>query len=243
MFCDRAGPLGRLIGAGLALLAPLAEAQLLELEIAPTADTSIYQDANDLSNGAGIYLFSGRIANGLRRRALLRFDDLSAIPDDAIIQEVVLRLTLSRKREEAGPITFFLHRLLAPWGEANSDAGVPGGMGIAADDGDATWSHRFFPNDLWAEDGGDFDAESSTSRLVDDVGDYEWPSTERTLNDLALWRADPSANHGWVVVDRLTAPLAHARRFHAREDSDPALQPRLIIRYDQVLLRDGFESP
>lgn len=221
----------------------MAEAQLLEIEIAPSADTSIYQDANDLSNGAGVYLFAGRIANGLRRRALLRFDDLSAIPDDAIIQEVTLRLSLSRKREEAGPVTFFLHRVLATWGEATSDAGVPGGMGIAADEGDATWSHRFFPDDLWVENGGDYEADSSTSLLVDDVGDYEWPATERTLSDLALWRAEPAANHGWIVLDRLTAPLAHARRFHAREASDPSLQPRLIVRYDQVLLRDGFEDP
>lgn len=229
------------LGLGLVLAAE-AQAQLLELEIAPTADTTLFQDADNLSNGAGIHLFAGRIANGLRRRPLLRFADLSSIPEDAVIVEVTLRLSLSRKRQGAGPLRLFVHRLAATWGEAGSDAGTPGGVGAAAAPQDATWGQRFFPDEDWVNGGGDYDPEESTSVLVDDIADYTWPATDRTLADLRAWRADPESNHGWILVDRVSAPVAHARRFYAREESNAARQPRLIVRFELPLFKDSFEQ-
>ncbi len=230
------------ITAGLLGGVSLSSAQTIEVEIAPTADTSIYQDADNLSNGAGVFSFVGRIDNGLRRRALIRFADLSAIPNNAVIQAVEVRLWLSRKRMGAGPITIFAHRLTSDWGESTSDALIPGGMGALAAIGDATWANTFFPDQQWNTAGGDFDAEVSSSAFVNDIGAYVWSDSAKMRADFTGWLSNPSSNYGWIFLDSLTSPLRHARRFNTREINDVPTQPRLIVRYELALFRDGFEE-
>src|SRR6185295_1664622 len=122
--------------AGLGLVARLGAAAEMALE--PAHDNSMYEEYPGNSNGAG-YLFAGRAGGGGIRRALLRFDVARSIPAGARIDAVQLRLSVSRA-SNAAPEPAALHRMLAPWGEASSNAGERSGSGTAAQDGDATWS-------------------------------------------------------------------------------------------------------
>src|SRR5436190_12557396 len=65
---------------------------LTTVTLTPVADNTIYQDAGNLSNGAGQFLFSGQASfRALARRALLKFDVASAVPAGAHINSVALQ--------------------------------------------------------------------------------------------------------------------------------------------------------
>ena len=105
----------------------------------PSQDTSLFGDEANTSNGAGEFLFTGRVARrggSLERRALLAFDVAGQVPEGATISAV--SLTLHMSRTVAGPHPASLHRVTAAWGEAGSDARGEEGEGIAAQQGDAT---------------------------------------------------------------------------------------------------------
>ncbi len=221
---------------------PMTPAQVTEVTLDATADNTIYQDNTDHSNGEGEYLFAGRIKSGLRRRALLRFDDLSSIPASAAIASVRLDIYLSRVNDTAGALNLFLHRVESAWGESTSNAGAPGGLGVMASQGDATWTQRFFPDLDWHEPGGDFSAQFSSQTLVSGVGLYSWPDSPMMRADLTSWIADSETNHGWIVLDNLLAPLGHARRFNSRENSDVSTRPKLVVSYEFPMFLDSFEQ-
>jgi hypothetical protein len=94
------------------------------------------------------------------RRGLLAFD-LSAVPDDAVVISATVTLFVSRTN--AVIQTVGLHRVLADWGEGDSDAPAEEGGGAAATAGDATWEYSFWEAQSWATPGGDFEAAPSAS--------------------------------------------------------------------------------
>ena len=82
------------------------------LTLHAVADTTIYAEAGDRSNGAGDSIFAGGNNDGFRRRALVRFD-LAAVPPGAVVASATLTLTLDRTAVGPRPVT--VHRLLASW--------------------------------------------------------------------------------------------------------------------------------
>lgn len=205
------------------------------LSVEPSADTTLYQpNAGDPenANSRGEFLFIGRTSGGLRRRTLLRFD-LSALPNGAHIRSVNLALSLNRVPPGvSAPVNMTLHRASAAWGEGGSDAGIPGGDGVAATAGDPTWSLRAFPSLPWTAAGGDFAALASASAAVNLEARYEWTSTSSLVADVQAWVQDPAANFGWVLVADETVSPPTARRFASREADDMASRPQLRIVYD-----------
>ncbi|HET6603912.1 MAG TPA: hypothetical protein VFG21_06805 [Xanthomonadaceae bacterium] len=224
-------PAALLMGA--VAIAGTAQADQVTLE--PVADTSIYSEDADVSNGAGQALYAGLTRRGDLRRALLRFDVAAAVPPGATIEAASLQVRVSRS--VSGPLTATLHRLTADWGEAGSDAGLPGGQGAAAAEGDATWTWRHYlgmtgvppPEALWTLPGGDFVAIGSATALVGDVGTYAW-SGPGMVADIESWLADPAADAGWIVRVAETTP-GSAKQFDSREHPLAANRPQLLIDF------------
>jgi hypothetical protein len=218
----------------LACVAGAAHAELAVLE--PVRDTSIYEESGSLSNGSGIFLFSGNNAVQSLRRALLVFDVAAALPPGAAITSVALDMTCTQSPlGDSTPQAFELHRLSASWGEAGSDAGEPGGAGAPADQGDATWTERFFGlGQPWTAVGGDFVAAPSATATVVGTCEIDAPkmlsfgTTAQLVADVQSWLADPRGNFGWVLVGNEGAPTT-ARRFLSREAS--AGRPTLQVEY------------
>src|ERR1700704_4800959 len=112
--------------------------------LSPQKDNSLYEDSGgQLSNGQGIYLFTGLTGvNGLRR-GLIAFD-LTAIPANATIMDATLSMFLSTPHENGVAVNISLSKALHDWGEGASNAGEPGGQGAQAEANDATWLHTFY---------------------------------------------------------------------------------------------------
>lgn len=215
---------------------------------------------NERSNGAGDYLFAGRVGfdgGWALRRALLAFDIAAAIPAGSVVTFVELRLYLSKVpiSGSSPPIGLSLHRLTTDWGESTSN--VPGGsegQGAPPASDDATWYQRFYqrlPAETWSSPGAGADedylaAVSSSTAVGTILGVYTWPCTSALIADVQTWLDAPSANDGWILLG--DAGGFSARRFNSRENEQiPGLAgqpPELVIGYQTAgtLLWDTFEA-
>jgi hypothetical protein len=194
----------------------------------PVQDTTLYQDPNGgVANGSGSTLFIGRNGGGARRRALLRFDPVAAVPPGAVILRA--RLTLFVEQTSAAqPTTAFAHRVTAPWLEGSVVASGSGGGGGPAVAGETTWLHRDYPGTLWTSPGGDFDTQPSFTFSLPLAGATTSDASPGLIADVEDWIANPAANHGWLIkTDELQTSTA--RRCRAREAA--ASQPSLEILY------------
>ena len=208
-------------------------AEAATIDLVPIQDNTLYEipdrspdGITPPSNGAGSYLFAGRILTGDLRRALIAFDVAGSLPSGASITEVTLTMQMSKTI--AGSTTVGVHRLMSDWGEGDSDAGGEEGAGTSAQPGDATWIHTFFPSSNWLAPGGDFAGAASSSQTVGGDGTYTWPSTPELVADVQSWMDSPSTNFGWLVMgDEFTAPSA--KRFNSRENGSGV--PTLSITY------------
>lgn len=225
------GPFPRIVSV---LMLAAATATADSVILGATKDNTLYEDAaGGVSNGAGQYMFVGRVAlagGGKRRRAVLAFPVAEAIPAGSTITNVAFTLWMSRT-PVAGDQEESLHRLLVDWGEGKSNAPLEEGMGTAAAPGDATWRHTFFDTDTWNASGGDFSSVISGSQLIGAVGSYTWTSTARMVQDVQGWLDTPESNHGWLLLGNEIS-LATAKRFNTREfTKDPTKQPILVIEF------------
>lgn len=208
-------------------LALAVEAAAAEVTLTPVRDNSMYQEYTENSNGAG-YLFAGRAGGGGIRRALVRFGVAGALPPGATIAAVELRVTVSRASAD-DPLPASLHRVLADWGEAGSNAGERSGSGAAAQPGDATWAARFHPAVAWLTAGGEFADPPSASALIGGEGTWTFASTPGLTGDVQLWLDDPDANFGWILRADESSP-GSSRRIDSRE-ADLLTRPTLTITY------------
>lgn len=200
------------------------------VSLAASRDNTIYSETfAQLSNGQGPFLYAGRNANDNLRRLLLDFD-LGAIPAGSTITSATLKLSMDRTI--SGPSDFSLHRLLANWGEGSSNAGTPGGTGVPAMAGDATWTLALFPGTPWTTPGGTFSAVASATTSVVATGEYVWASSQLTA-DVQNWLNDPTANFGWLLKDDESA--LSAKRFVSAEGT-LANRPKLVITFDPVIV-------
>jgi hypothetical protein len=221
----------RVLLASLALLPLAASAQPVSL--VPVADNTIFFDGvptSALSNGVGDGLFVGRTAAraGVAHRGLTRFD-LSSIPAGSTITSVQLTMTVTRVPRDFAFTPIALHRVDAPWGEGTSI--TFGGGGTGSDPGDASWLHRFFPNQFWATPGGDFAATASAVAIAPlDPGPIVWNSTPALVADVQSWLDNPIANFGWLLKgDEVTE--ASTRKIASREAFLPEERPTLVVDF------------
>ncbi len=192
----------------------------------PAADSSIFSEGV-LSNGGGVYLFTGLTVVGTERRALLAYD-LSAIPSGSTVQSVSLDVTVSRTISQT--ITVRMHRLLASWGEGTVDADGQEGTGAPAEAGDATWLQRRLGGDAWINPGGDFVPTESARTGLRVNGTYTY-SSGTLAEDVQLWLDDPSQNHGWILIANAAAGFGSAKRLNSRENADAATRPLLTVTF------------
>jgi hypothetical protein len=138
-------------------------------------------------------------------------------------------LRLRMDRTIAGGVAVALHRVLADWGEAGSNAAAEEGTGAPAQPGDATWERRVFDSDAWTTPGGDFAAASAT-QTVAAAGGYAWSSPQLAA-DVQRWLDEPASNFGWIVIaDESRSPTA--KRFVSREGNPSTARPALIVEFE-----------
>lgn len=208
---------------------PNTQLPAVSLILAPSKDATLYQDdSGAFANGAGEYLFTGNINQGLSRRALIAFDLAGGIPPGATIKSVSLTLNMSRTVAGAGLVK--LRRVLAGWGEGASDPSANEGGGTFAGPGDATWLHRSFDTARWKSPGGDFSPEASASATVDGPGTYTWGPTPQLVADVQAWLDDPSANFGWLLLGNESGNQT-TKRFDSRENLEDKNRPKLTIEF------------
>lgn len=198
-------------------------------EIPASKDNTLFEDqAGSLSNGVGIYLFSGMTARNETRRALIAFDVANALPPGAAVDSVQVQLFMDKSL--AGPVPVSLHPMTTDWGEGTSDAPANEGAGTVATDGDATWIHGFSPLTMWTTPGGDFTDDASATILVGQADTYVWYSTGGLVADVNAWLSDAPVNFGWMILGDESQPFT-AKRFASRHAASAAEQPLLRIFY------------
>tara|TARA_B100000674_G_scaffold418958_1_gene369569 strand:+ start:210 stop:968 length:759 start_codon:yes stop_codon:yes gene_type:complete len=207
-----------------------AQGEEFEATFYPFKDNTLYQRGDEpLSNGAGPNFFVGKTKSLGLRRGLLQFD-FSNLPSGAKINSVELILNMDRSR--SGEYVVSLHKVTNSWGENTSTGVKGGGLGGAAQTGDATWQHRFYPDDLWDSEGGDFNVEPTASRLVNGIDEYNWENAQM-VEDVKSWVNDPETNHGWLLLGDENASFS-VKRFVSSDSEDIAMIPALIIGYELV---------
>jgi len=123
-----------------------------------------------------------------------------------------------------------LHRLLRDWGEGASVS--TGGRGVAAEPGDATWLHTFYPDTYWHREGGHYIGRVSASLAVGDVvGYYTWGGSKQMVFDITRWQKHPAMNYGWILIGDESFPQT-VMPFASREHPDPDLVPLLEVIYN-----------
>ena len=182
--------------------------------VQPAQDTTLYEEDDQLSNGAGEYFFAGNSANEDARRGLVAFD-LSGIPAGSMVTDVSLRLYMSRTQAPVHDIA--LHLATTTWGEGTSDASGQEGGGAAATAGDATWRYNSYPSTMWTTLGGDYASLASATTAVTGNGEYFW-SGAQMVADVQAWVDAPATNFGWFVLGTETGQQT-AKRFDSRTSS------------------------
>lgn len=212
------------------------------LELPPVQDNTLYEDAEgDVSNGAGMGLFFGRVGgdgNELLRRALVKFD-LSGIPANAVVNSVTVRFEINQvPQSSAAPGSASLQRVTKAWGEAGSNPIGPEGQGTLAQTGDATWLYTFFDTDTWGSAGGDYEPLVSATAAFGAASPETlvFTSTPELVSDVKGWITDPATNHGWIVRgDEIRSQ--NARRVASREcPADPnCFEDAPVLTIDYVV--------
>ncbi len=211
------------------MLTPCAFAD--EVSVQVLKDNTI-QSNIDYSNGQGEFFFVGQTGSNGSRRGLLAFDIASVVPAGSTIDSVELSMNIS-KGFASQPIT--VHRLLKDWGEGASNAGDPGGGGIAPMEGDATWNYRFFhptTPEPWLTPGGDFIEAPSASAIGNPApAEFIVSSTNQLVADVQQWLSNPSSNFGWILIGNEASAFNAKRFFSSEYSTDPAMRPVLNITY------------
>jgi hypothetical protein len=196
------------------------------LVLLPVADTALFEYHPDFNLGASD-LAAGSIGLSTNRtRALLRFD-FSTLPSSAVLLNASLHTYVTRSGSGPGS-NFLLHRMRRSWGE-----GAGRGLdGAVATGGDATWNHRFHPDEPWGEPGAMAGVDYAPESTAQTFGMFgEWTFTN-VMTDLQFWRNNPGTNFGWIMISDDEGTMRTARRLASRENEDSP--PYLLIEYVEV---------
>ena len=217
-----------LLALSATLLAASASADTLTLSA--SADTTLYSDNATFSNGAGDWIFSGDTGAFYKRRALIAFDVAGSIPAGSTITSVQLVMRLSNTKP--GSQIVRLYRVTSPWGEGLANALFNEGAGILAENGDATWTQRYWNmGQPWTTAGGDYATPHSGQAIVGDaLTDYSWPTSAGLVADAQGWLDAPATNHGWIVIGNEISSQT-AKRFDSRTNPSATTRPRLVVAF------------
>ena len=197
--------------------------------LSPVADTTLFQTLPDYNLGGVLTLVAGTTFSGGSNRALIQFDVATALPPDAILQDVTLTLTVTRT-SAMQPHLFRLHRMKHGWTEGT---GAGQNTGEPAQPGQSTWETVSHPDVRWSSDGAaapvDFEAAASAELPLGGPAVYDWVGSSNLLADVQRWRADPQQNFGWILVCAEEALPTTSRRIASREDLTNA--PQLTLSY------------
>ena len=200
-----------------------------EVNIPADRDTTLIEDAEgEVANGSGPGFFVGQTNQAVLgiRRGLLHFDVAAALPGNASIDHVSLRLYQNSSNSEPGVIS--VHRVLSDWGEGKSSRS--GGRGAAAEADDATWLYTFYDQRNWAQPGGHFIPDASATGVARDRDFHISQNTGKLVNDVRLWLQKPQQNFGWLLMgDEDTR--GSVKRFASRESNKNDQRPMLSIEY------------
>ncbi len=231
--------------AGACFLA-VAGAEAASVVLQASKDNSMFGSGNpdgspNNSDGQGIGLYVGNSGTSGLRRALIEFDVAAAIPPGSIITGFTLALTLTKAPPIFGPdnVTISLFKLTQDWGEGASNAPDPGGGGVPAQPGDATWRSNFHGSSFWTDPGGTFASVASGSKTVGRLGGtnhtdpviHKWfnSTNPKMLEDVQSWLDNPGSNFGWILIGDETTDYT-GRRFGSGE-SGVDTRPTLTILY------------
>ena len=218
--------------------------------LSAVADNTLFEPIQkdgleDRSNGAGDFMFTGRVKDALNqsgqvavRRAVIAFDIAgSGIPAGSTIDSVTLSLTVTKAKVNT-PSNVTLHELTSDWGEGASDTGnSQKGRGETPEPGDATWQHTFYDTQFWTTPGGDYVGTASATTGVGGLGAYSWGSTSGMVSDVQGWLDNPSQNFGWIAIGD-EGQDETAKQFATRENTANAGadQPRLTVNYTPLVV-------
>lgn len=224
-----------LLAAGFAATLSVSTAHAELVSLSATRDATIYESASgESANGAGQYLFAGRTNQNLARRALLRFDIASAIPDGATI--TTARLVLNIVQANGGVRDVFLHRAAAAWTTGASNPDGTESLGVLPELGDATWNYASYGPPgagQWTAAGGDYIPYWSAVTATTTSGLQTWQSIGLT-NDVRAFAEDPSQNLGWFLIGDESVS-GTARRFDSADSAAfGGIVPRLEIEFEPV---------
>ncbi len=216
------------------LLAVVSDVRAEIMQFTPDRDATLYENEfGEAANGSGRYIFMGRTGpdgNSEVRRTLMRFD-VSAIPLEAVIDGVELSVEIGQvplQPPTGGTAT--LHRVLADWGEGESNAPGPEGQGTSPQSMDATWAHRFYNTVFWGAQGGDFLIDASSAVGYGTVEEtLIFPSTEALKRDIRKWMNSPTQNFGWILIGNEGLDFT-ARRMDSKDGQNPS-PPVLTVEY------------
>lgn len=199
--------------------------------IGATKDNTLIADPlGETSNGMGDGIYSGRPgtnSTGWVQRAVVRFNVDGVIPANSTI--ISADLTLMLVKTTSGNQTHTVHKILADWGEGPSQVG--GGGGVQALPPDATWLFRYFPGTPWTNQGGDFVAAASASRIIGNTFvPYTWASNSALVNDVQGWVNDPMTNNGWMVRGN-EVQFKTSKKFGSLQHPTPGSRPKLVVTY------------
>jgi hypothetical protein len=212
----------------------------VQVRLEAVADTTIFANQggdmayDGISDGSGPNIWTSVLASGTTRRALVRFD-LSSIPAGSRVVSASLQLFVVRARDEHD---LSLHRILSAWGEGASNGG-DAGVGAPAQTGDATWSHRIWPDTLWNQRGGDFVSTVSAVRAVGfGPASYTIASTPALVADVQSWLQTPGSNHGWMLIGN-DQGSQNAKRLASRQSSTASARPTLVLDFQPAAPESG----
>jgi len=225
---SKRSPVFSIAGVCLALFA-VAQVHGATVVLQARNDNTLIEDSKgSLSNGVGGAVYVGKVGSfggNTIRRGVIAFD-VSSIPAGVTIQSASLSLNLLHS--VSGDATISMHRLLASWGEGVSSS--DGGQGAPSETDDATWIHRFYPEILWTNPGGDYAATATASQIVGSAqGAYVW-SSPGMIADVSAWVNDSASNFGWIIIGNEAAPQT-AKQFASRNNKTEAIRPTLTITY------------
>lgn len=200
----------------------------VDVTFTASQDTTIYENGELLSNGAGQYIVVGEgIGVGVTRRGLMAFD-LSSIPYNATIGEVTLEV--DALGGDSG-IAIALFAASKAWGEGTSDADGNEVNGASCTTNDATWRYCRYNTAEWTTAGGDFEPDHPlTSTVIAGDGTYTWPSTPEFVADVQRLVFNYKSNYGWFLA-ATGRTVVGTKQILSRQNGSRDFAPRLHVTY------------
>lgn len=157
----------------------------------------------------------------LKKRLLVRFNNVSTIPSDAAIKTATLSLF-----KTAGSVTrtHAAHRVTTAWAEGDKCSANCGTLG-------ATWNNSNLSNctTAWTTAGGDFNATATSSISVTSTNSvfYNWDIKA----DVQAW-VQGTANNGTLIKDSdETGGVTINHTYAMKENATAANRPKLVVSY------------